>query len=131
MQLKLQLQTTKKGDSSVDDYIMKMRGFADLLAAAGKTISDDDLALQILAGFGMEYDAVVVNFTNTTRYKHMKSEFKVRALAYIQQLMLHITVVELIVDMVVEVVWCFAVVEDAFQLEIAKLFVNSVANLVT
>lgn len=57
MQLKLQLQTTKKGDLSVDEYIMKMRGFADLLAAAGKTISDDDLALQILAGFGTEYVA--------------------------------------------------------------------------
>lgn len=64
MQLKLQLQTTKKTDLSVDDYIMKMRGFADALIAAGHNISDDDLALQILVGLGMEYDAVVVNFTN-------------------------------------------------------------------
>lgn len=64
MQLKLQLQTQKKGDLTVDDYVLKMRGIADLLAAAGKTIPDDDLALQILAGFGFEYDAVVANFTN-------------------------------------------------------------------
>lgn len=64
MQLKLQLQTQKKGDMSVDDYFLKMRNIADLLAAAGKPITDDDLALQILQGFGMDYDAVVVNFTN-------------------------------------------------------------------
>lgn len=64
MQLKLQLQTQKKGDLCVDDYVLKMRGIADLLAAAGHSISDDDLALQILAGFGFEYDAVVANFTN-------------------------------------------------------------------
>lgn len=53
MQLKLQLQTTKKVNLSIDDYIMKMRGLADSLAAASHTISDDDLALQILAGFGI------------------------------------------------------------------------------
>lgn len=45
MQLKLQLQTQKKGDMNVDDYIQKMRGIADLLAVAGHNITDDDLAL--------------------------------------------------------------------------------------
>lgn len=64
LQLKLQLQTTKKGDLSVDDYFMKMRSYAYLLAAAGSPVSNDDLALQIQNGFGLEYDAVVVNFTN-------------------------------------------------------------------
>lgn len=53
---------------------MKMRGIADLLAAAGQHISDDDLALQILAGFGMEYDAVVVNFTKVTVYFLFKTQ---------------------------------------------------------
>lgn len=38
-----------------------MRGFADQLAAVGKNISDDDLICHILAGFGSEFDAVVVN----------------------------------------------------------------------
>lgn len=64
LQLKLQLQTTKKGDLSVDDYFLKMRSYADLLAAAGYPVSNDDLALQILNGFDLEYDGVMVNFTN-------------------------------------------------------------------
>lgn len=62
MQLQLHLQTTKKCDLSVDDYFLKMRGFADQLAAAGKNISDEDLILMILGGF----DVVVVNLTNRT-----------------------------------------------------------------
>lgn len=49
---------------NVDDYILKKRGIADQLATAGHTVSGDDLALQILSGFGFEYDAVVANFTN-------------------------------------------------------------------
>ncbi|KAH6782809.1 hypothetical protein C2S51_008102 [Perilla frutescens var. frutescens] len=64
MQLRLQLQTQKKGDQSVEDFFFKMRGLADLLAAAGQPVSDEDLTLHILAGFGGEYDAVVVNLTN-------------------------------------------------------------------
>lgn len=64
MQLSLQLQTQKKGDLSVDEYFLKMRGFADMLAAAGKVISDDELVLHILGGFGPEYEAVVVNLTH-------------------------------------------------------------------
>lgn len=59
MQLQLQLQTQKKGDLSVDDYVLKMRG-----SAAGKLISDDDLITHILAGFGVEFEAVVVNLTH-------------------------------------------------------------------
>ncbi|KAH6764971.1 hypothetical protein C2S52_013978 [Perilla frutescens var. hirtella] len=64
MQLKLQLQTTKKGELSIDEYFLKMRGFADSLAAVGKPVEDEDLIMHILGGFGSEYDAVVVNLTN-------------------------------------------------------------------
>lgn len=64
MQLKLQLQTQKKGDLSIDEFFLKMRGYADSLAAVGKPVADDDLILHILGGFGAEYDAVVVNLTN-------------------------------------------------------------------
>lgn len=66
MQLQLQLQTQKKGDLSVDEYVLKMRNLADQLAAAGKPINDDDLINHILAGFGVEFDAVVVNLTHKT-----------------------------------------------------------------
>lgn len=67
MQLKLQLQTKKKGDLSVDDFILKMRGYADMLATARTVISDDDLVLQILASFCAEYDTVVLNLTNQSK----------------------------------------------------------------
>lgn len=61
MQLQLQLQTQKKGDLTVDEYFLRMRGFADQLVAIGKTITNDDLICHILAGFGSAFDVVVVN----------------------------------------------------------------------
>ncbi|KAH6790748.1 hypothetical protein C2S51_005754 [Perilla frutescens var. frutescens] len=64
MQLRFQLQTTRKDNMSVDDYFLKMRSFADLLAGAGHPIADDELILYILAGFGPEYEAIVVNLTH-------------------------------------------------------------------
>lgn len=48
----------------MDEHILKMRGITDLLIDAGHTLIDDDLALQILGGFGLEYDVVEVNLTN-------------------------------------------------------------------
>ncbi|KAK6154372.1 hypothetical protein DH2020_008620 [Rehmannia glutinosa] len=47
MHLRLLLQTTKKADSSIDDYLLKMQGIADQLQAAGQNISDDDLILYV------------------------------------------------------------------------------------
>ncbi|KAH6783168.1 Subtilase family protein [Perilla frutescens var. hirtella] len=64
MQLHFQLQTTRKDDLSVDDYFLKMRGFADLLAGAGHPIADDELVLYILAGFGPEYEAIDEVYTD-------------------------------------------------------------------
>lgn len=53
----------QRRNSSVDDYILKIRGYADQLAAAGKNISDNDLILVILRGFVVEFESVVVNLT--------------------------------------------------------------------
>ncbi|KAK6118844.1 hypothetical protein DH2020_047411 [Rehmannia glutinosa] len=64
MHLRLMLQTTKKGDLSIEEYVLKMRGLADSLLAAEQVVSDDDLILYILAGLGSEYESVVVNLTN-------------------------------------------------------------------
>lgn len=64
MQLSLQLQTQKKGDSSIDEYFLKMHGYAYMLVAGGKIITNDELILYILGGFGPEYEAVVVNLTH-------------------------------------------------------------------
>ncbi|PON91412.1 Zinc finger, CCHC-type, partial [Trema orientale] len=64
LQLRLLLQNIKKGSSSIDEYILKMRGLADSLLAAGQPISDEELILYILGGLGSDYEAVVVNLTS-------------------------------------------------------------------
>lgn len=66
MQLQLQLQMQKKADMFVDDYILKMRGFVDEIAAVGKLISDSDLITNILVGFGIDFEVVVVNLTDVS-----------------------------------------------------------------
>ena len=56
LQLRLQLQSTKKGSLSINDYFLKMRAIADTLTSTGQSISDDELLLYILGGLGSEYD---------------------------------------------------------------------------
>ena len=58
------LQSTKKGALSIDEYILRMKQFADILTEAGDPISDESLALYILNGVGPEYEASIVNLTN-------------------------------------------------------------------
>ncbi|XP_057811786.1 uncharacterized protein LOC131026024 [Salvia miltiorrhiza] len=59
-QLRLQLQTLKKGDSSIDDYILKFRGISDQLHNIGQAIPESDLVNYVLAGLGPEYESVSV-----------------------------------------------------------------------
>ncbi|KAM6585304.1 hypothetical protein CsatB_012306 [Cannabis sativa] len=58
------LQNTKKGSMTIDEYMLKMKGFVDSLRAAGNPVSEDQLILYILAGVGSEYESVVVNLTS-------------------------------------------------------------------
>lgn len=66
LQLKIQLQTTKKGSSSITAYYSKMKLLVDNLVATGNFVTDDDLILYILSGLGQEYDLVEVNTTART-----------------------------------------------------------------
>ena len=52
LQLRLSLQTMKKGNSYVEDYILKMKSLAMSLVAASQQIPDDELILYILGGLG-------------------------------------------------------------------------------
>ncbi|OMO79651.1 hypothetical protein CCACVL1_13538 [Corchorus capsularis] len=61
MQLRLELQTTKKKNLSISDYLQKLKTVVDNLAIADHPVSDQDLILQILAGLGPEYDSLVVS----------------------------------------------------------------------
>ena len=59
MQLRLELQTTKKGSLSMIEYIMKIKGAADSLAAIGEPVSDQDQIMNLLGGLGADYNVVV------------------------------------------------------------------------
>ena len=64
LQLRLSLQTLKKGNGSIEDYVLKMKSLATSLIAAGQQISDDELILYILKGLGPEFEFVIVNLTS-------------------------------------------------------------------
>lgn len=64
MQLRFLFQTTKKGDLSIDDFVLKMCGLAEQLHAIGQSISNEDLILYVLGDLGAEYESVVVNLTS-------------------------------------------------------------------
>ncbi|RVW43508.1 Retrovirus-related Pol polyprotein from transposon RE1 [Vitis vinifera] len=59
MQLRLEFQSTKKGSMSMIDYIMKVKGAADSLAAIGEPVSEQDQIMNLLGGLGSDYNAVV------------------------------------------------------------------------
>ena len=56
LQLRLLLQTTKKGATSIEKVILKIKSNANALIIAGQQISDDELILYILGGLGPEFD---------------------------------------------------------------------------
>lgn len=56
IQLRSQLEHTRKGDLSAAAYFTKMKGIADELAAAGKSLDEDDVVDHILQGLLHEPD---------------------------------------------------------------------------
>ena len=63
MQYKLQLQTLKKGNLTMREYLTKMKNCTDLLSSAGHHLSEEDQVLHLLSSLGHEYDAVIVPIT--------------------------------------------------------------------
>ncbi|KAL5843241.1 hypothetical protein ACOSQ4_009199 [Xanthoceras sorbifolium] len=59
MQIRAQIQATKKGSLTITEYVLKLRIMANSLAAAGQPMSDRDLLLNVLQGLSSEYDAVI------------------------------------------------------------------------
>lgn len=52
LQLKMQLQSSKKGALSIIDYYTKIKLLVDNLIATGNFIIDEELTLSILSGLG-------------------------------------------------------------------------------
>uniref|UniRef100_A0A803PTR4 Retrovirus-related Pol polyprotein from transposon TNT 1-94-like beta-barrel domain-containing protein n=1 Tax=Cannabis sativa TaxID=3483 RepID=A0A803PTR4_CANSA len=63
LQLKSQFFTLRKGSLSISDYVNKMQSITDSLAIAGSPIPNQDFILQLLNGFGLEFDSVVLGIT--------------------------------------------------------------------
>ncbi|KAI4338249.1 hypothetical protein L6164_016592 [Bauhinia variegata] len=63
MELRLQLQTTKKSTMSMWEFILKIRHICDNLRAIGEKVSDDDQIMAILGGLGPEYNPIVVSIS--------------------------------------------------------------------
>ncbi|KAL5554286.1 hypothetical protein UlMin_041687 [Ulmus minor] len=59
MQLRLELQSTKKGSMAMIDYIMKIKGAIDNLAAIGEPVLEQDQVMNLLGGLGSDYNAIV------------------------------------------------------------------------
>ena len=55
LQLRLLLQTTKKGATSIEEFILKMKTNADALITTGQQISNEELILYIFGGLGPEF----------------------------------------------------------------------------
>jgi histone deacetylase 1/2 len=54
------IQTTRKGELSMVDYLHKMKAWADVLALAGSPYSDNLLTASILSGLDAEYMSIIV-----------------------------------------------------------------------
>ncbi|KAL5559363.1 hypothetical protein UlMin_035574 [Ulmus minor] len=63
MQLRLQLQTTKKNSISMIEFIMKIKSLCDNLAAIGEPVTDQDQIMNLLVGLGSDYNAVVTSIS--------------------------------------------------------------------
>ncbi|KAL5807575.1 hypothetical protein ACOSQ4_030308 [Xanthoceras sorbifolium] len=64
MHLRSQLQTLKKGSMKISEYILKIKGVADALMAAGQTMTEQDLVAYILGGLGLEFDPIICNIAS-------------------------------------------------------------------
>ena len=64
LQLRLSLQTLKKGNSAIEDYVLKMKSLATSLIVVGQQISNDGLILYIFGGLGSGFESVIVNLTS-------------------------------------------------------------------
>ncbi|KAK6141525.1 hypothetical protein DH2020_024735 [Rehmannia glutinosa] len=63
LQYRLQLQTIRKENLSMRDYLNKIKNCCDLLGSAGEKVSERDHLLYILSGLGQEYNPVLVSLT--------------------------------------------------------------------
>ncbi|CAN6467715.1 unnamed protein product [Victoria cruziana] len=72
LQLKWQFQSMRKGNKSINDFIVDMRHVTHQLAAIGSSISDKEMVQQVLGSLGPEYQI----FRNTMQVLPSLSTFE-------------------------------------------------------
>jgi gag-polypeptide of LTR copia-type len=76
LELKLKLQTSKKGGTTCVQFLQYMQGIADQLRSVGAEISDQELVLYTLQGLGTEFDNFVTTIslrTNSVTMSELRS----------------------------------------------------------
>jgi gag-polypeptide of LTR copia-type len=71
LDLKLQLQTSKKGGASCAEFLQHMEVLADRLRSIGVEVSDQDLVLHTLQGLGSDYESFVTALSMRLQYPSM------------------------------------------------------------
>ncbi|XP_047331239.1 uncharacterized protein LOC124934779 [Impatiens glandulifera] len=66
MQLRLQLQTVKKGLLPMAEYLQKIKSIIDSLVGAVQNISQQDFILYVLGGLGPKYESLTIAVTTRT-----------------------------------------------------------------
>jgi hypothetical protein len=65
--IRLQLQTLRKEELTVAEYMHKMKVLADTMAAAGAPVSNDELIDYIITGLGCTYRVIAASLTLNNR----------------------------------------------------------------
>lgn len=74
MNLKFQLQTIKKGNLSMRDYLEKVKTTCNTLAACRCPISEEGQVLCILVGLGPEFESTIAILTLRIVSYNVKSD---------------------------------------------------------
>ncbi|KAL5839746.1 hypothetical protein ACOSQ4_012354 [Xanthoceras sorbifolium] len=75
LQLKQQLQNTKKRTLSISDYFLKIKTLGEALMVAGQIVTEYNLVLSVISGLGHDYDLVVVLLSSQHKYISLNTQY--------------------------------------------------------
>ncbi|MFQ6651983.1 hypothetical protein Gotur_024073 [Gossypium turneri] len=57
---RMALHSQRKGDLSMKDFLMKIKGYCDNLASCGEVISEHEHVTTIFNGLSPEYESIII-----------------------------------------------------------------------
>lgn len=88
MQIRRDLQSMRKGNVTMIDYLQDAKQLADSLAASGQPMAESDHHQVILSGLDVAYDAITNSLTTTLEHIPM-DDFQAHLLAFESRLQSH------------------------------------------